>query len=199
MTYGELKDAVLQLLNTYSVAGSKVELTYNDQADLIARIPALTRDALFYLATTARRLRAAAALTDPAPLGSWMVYDLPDDCYQLCGGLLRMDNDGVRRVRKYQVLAGRQVAVPKDEAGTLLAEYFRYPVVPTGTPKDDTALDCAPETAGVVACYVAAHLAMEDNNYLYSALHSEFERRLLRLQEGTFVECGVTEDAYACV
>ena len=196
MTYGELKDAVLQLLNTYSVAGSKVELTYNDQADLIARIPALTRDALFYLATTVRRLRAVAALTNPETLGEWMVYDLPDDCYQLCGGLLRTDG-GPRRVCSYQVLAGNQVAVSKEDAGILLAEYFRYPAVPSGILADDAVLDCPPEAVGAVACYVAAHLAMEDNNYLHGALYNEFEMKLLRLQEGQFLECGVTEDVYA--
>ena len=35
-----MKDFVLQLINQYSVAGSHVPLTYNDQADLVARIPA---------------------------------------------------------------------------------------------------------------------------------------------------------------
>lgn len=194
MTYGELKDYVLQLLNTYSVAGSKVLLSYNDQADLIGRIPALTRDGLYYITTTVRRLRASAELTGAEKLGTWLVYDLPEDCYQLCGGLIQITGDGAARIRDYQILAGHQVAV--NEPGTYVAEYFRYPAVPEGTPADDEELDCPPEVGAAVACYVAAHLAMEDNNYLHGALYNEFERKLLRLQEGPFVECGVTADVY---
>ena len=71
MTYGEMKDFVLQLINQYSVAGSRVPLTYNDQADLVARIPALMRDGLIYVVTTARRLRAVADLTDRPVLPTW--------------------------------------------------------------------------------------------------------------------------------
>ena len=197
MTYGEMKDFVLQLLNVYSVAGSKVAQTYNDQADLIARIPALTRDGLLYVTTTVRRLRASAELTGAEKLGTWLVYDLPEDCYQLCGGLLRVDGDGVQRVRNYQVLAGRREIQPKFQDGVWLAEYFRYPAVPAGIPEDDDFLDCPPEAQSAVAYYVAAHLAMEDNNYLHGALYNEFEMKLLRLQEGQFLECGVTEDVYA--
>ena len=197
MTYGVMKDFVLQLLNTYSVAGSKVAQTYNDQADLIARIPALTRDGLLYVTTTVRRLRAVTELVCPETVGDMHIFDLPDDCYQLCGGLLRVDGDGVHRVRNYQVLAGRRVILPKFQDGVWLAEYFRYPAVPAGIPEDDDFLDCPPEAQSAVAYYVAAHLAMEDNNYLHGALYNEFEMKLLRLQEGQFLECGVTEDVYA--
>ena len=197
MTYGELKDYVLQLLNSYSVAGKEVALTYNDQADLIARIPALTRDGLYYVTTTVRRLRAAAVLSRPEKLGGMLVYDLPGDCFQLCGGLLRVENGSVQRLRNYQILGGRQVLLPPCTDGTILAEYFRYPAVPEGVPEDSEALDCPPEAQAAVACYVAAHLAMEDNNYLHGALYDEFERKMLRLQEGQYLECGVTEDAYA--
>ena len=196
MTYGELKDYVLQLLNAYSVAGSRVAESYNDQADLILRIPALTRDALYYLTTTVCRQRAAAELTDPQSMGDFRLYDLPDDCYQVCGGLLLVDGRGVHRVRDYQILAGRQILLTQPEAGTYLVEYFRYPAVPDGTPDEDAVLDCPPQAHSAVACYVAAHLAMEDNNYLYGALYNEFERKLLRLREGEYVQCGVTEDAY---
>ena len=197
MTYGEMKDYALQLLNTYSVAGREVALTYNDQADLVARIPALTRDALYYVTTTVRRLRAAAVLSKPETLDGMLVYDLPADCFQLCGGLLRIENGSVQRLRNYQVLGGRQILLPQSMGGTILAEYFRYPAVPEGTPDDNDALDCPPEAQSAVACYVAAHLAMEDNNYLHGALYNEFETKMLRLQEGQFLECGVTEDAYA--
>ena len=39
MTYGELKNYVLQLLNQYSTAGTLTPPTYNNQADYLARLP----------------------------------------------------------------------------------------------------------------------------------------------------------------
>ena len=51
-------------------------------------------------------------------------------------------------------------------------------------------------SCSAVACYVAAHLAMEDNNYLHTALYNEFERKLMRLQEGQRLDQGIVEDAY---
>ena len=195
MTYGEMKAFVLQLLNQYSIAGDEVPLTYNDQADAVARIPALVRDALYYIATTVRRLRAVAELTEPEVLGQQLAYDLPEDCFQIVGGLIRTE-DGTR-LRNYRVLGGRQVLVPKGEKGPWLVEYFRYPAVPVGTPEEDDFLDCPPEAQSAVAYYVAAHLAMEDNQYLHGALYNEFEMKMARLQEGQVLECGVVEDAYA--
>ena len=196
MTYGELKDYALQLLNSYSVAGSETPVTYNDQADLIARIPALARDGLYFLATTVRRLRATAELAAPETVGAYLVYELPDDCYQLCGGLLRLEDGCMRRFGRYRVAAGRQILIPKGEQGRFWVEYFRYPAVPVGEPADEDFLDCPPAAQSALAYYVAAHLAMEDNQYLHGALYNEFERKVLRMQEGQFLECGVTEDVY---
>ena len=198
MTYGEMKDLVLQLLNRYTIAGEPVAQTYNDQADLAARIPALTRDALYYITTTTRRLRTVAELAEPEQMGGMQVYDLPDDCYQMIGGLLQVAKDGsVSRNHRYQPLGGRQVLIPDGMDGTWLVEYFRYPSVPAGIPDDDDFLDCPPEAQPAVAYYVASHLAMEDDRYLQGALYNEFEMKMARLQEGPYVEWGVTENVYA--
>ena len=197
MTYGELKDFVLQLLNRYSIAGEKIPPNYNDQADVIARIPALTRDGLHYLATSCRRLREVAPLAEPEAVGGYLLYQLPDDCYQICGGLLRLQADGqVTRYRDYRLAGGRQLLLPAQDRGHFMVEYFRYPFVVQGQPEDDDFLDCPPEAQVALAYYVAAHLAMEDNNYLHAALYNEFEMKMLRLQEGQMVECGVVEDVY---
>ena len=197
MTYGEMKDLVLQLLNRYSVAGEQVSLSYNDQADAVVRIPTLTRDALYYIATTVRRMRTVTELTNPEPLGGMLAYDLPEDCYQLAAGLLQVLPDGtVRRERNYCLVGGRQILLPKDAKGRFLVEYFRYPAVPVGDPEDDDFLDCPPEAQMAVAYYVAAHLAMEDDHYLHGTLYNEFEMKVARLQEGQILECGRTEDVY---
>ena len=39
MTYGQMRDRVLMLLNQYSIAGGKIRVTYNNQADYLARVP----------------------------------------------------------------------------------------------------------------------------------------------------------------
>lgn len=196
MTYGELKDYVLQLMNQYSVAGTRIPMTYNEQADLVARIPALMRDGLFYVTTAARRLRTVAQLGEPAEQGGLLLYDLPDDFYQMAAGLLRLEGGTYTRYQGYRLLGGRQVAVPKAHRGEFQVEYFRYPHVPRGTPGDEEVLDCPPEAGAAVAFFVAAHLAMEDNSFLYAGLYNEFERRLLRLEEGPAAEVGLVTDDY---
>lgn len=198
MTYGEMKDYVLQLLNQYSVAGDMVPLTYNNQADDVARIPALTRDGLYYVTTTARKLRAVADLVSPERVGEMLVYELPDDFYQMMsGGLIRLDPQGCyTRYHRYRLVGGRQILIPAVDQGVYKVEYFRYPYVPEGTPEDGDFLDCPPEAQAAVAFYVAAHLAMEDNSFLYGALYNEFEMKLARLQEGPATDFTVTEDVY---
>lgn len=191
MTYSELRDFVLQLLNRYSVAGERVADTYNDQADIKARIPQLVQDGLLYMATSCRRLRQVAPLTHPQKAGDGLLYQLPDDCYQIIGGLLRTDGT---RFTGYRPVGSRQVLV--EQPGEFLVEYFRYPAVVRLDPDDDEFLDCPPEAQTALAYYVAAHLAMEDNNYLHGVLYNEFEMKMLRLQEGVTADCGSVEDVY---
>lgn len=196
MTYGEMRDYVLQLLDRYSVAGEPVAKEYNNQADTLIRIPALTRDGLDYVTTTCRLLRTAVELAEPEIMGQWRIYALPDDFYQLAGGLLCLNGGQVRRVQNYVVVGRRQVWLPAGADGTFLLEYFRYPAVPQSFPEDGDFLDCPPEAQSAVAYYVAAHLVMEDSSDLYALLYNEFERKLSRLQEGAVAEWGLTEDAY---
>ncbi len=196
MTYGELKTFVLQLLNRYSVGGEQVALSYNDQADIVARIPALLKDGLLYMATSVRRLRETAPLTSADPMGDFLCYQLPDDCYGLCGGLLRLWDGEVSRFGNYRLVGGRKILIPRAEKGKFLVEYFRYPVLPEGEPQEGDFLDCPPEARPALAYYIAAHLAMEDNNYLHGALHNAFEMKLMRLREGETAQAGVVEDVY---
>lgn len=198
MTYGEMKKDVLRLLNQYSVGGREVALTYNGQADDVARIPALLRDGLYYITTTVRRLRTARELTEPERIGSMAAYALPPDFYQLAGGLLRIDDSGCCRTHDYELLGGNRILVPARQNCTYVAEYFRYPAVAAGQPRDSDPIDCPPEAHGALACYAAAHIAMEDNNFLYGALMNEFERRMAMLQEGVTAQWGMVTDDYGC-
>nr|MCR5665089.1 hypothetical protein [Oscillospiraceae bacterium] len=87
MTYGQLRRAVLRLLNADTLAGESVPLSYNNQADLVLAIPGLADDAMMQIATTARRIPASAALEDLEKRreGGSDVYLLPSDCWRLRG------------------------------------------------------------------------------------------------------------------
>ena len=198
MTYGELRDAVLRLINQYSAAGEKVAATYNNQADYLARIPDLVNDALLYIATTARRLRAAAepALTEQK--GSWNVYRMPDDFWQLCtGGVYSTDERGnLYRENRFLLLGGRRIALPAEPARQWTVEYFRYPAKLPAEPADELALDCPEEAATAAAYYVAAHLVLQDDQYAQAPLYNEFETKLSRLGELPAAERDTVTDVY---
>ena len=194
MTYGQMKTMVLQLLDRYSVGSEEVPLTYNGQGDLVARIPALTRDCLYYMATSVRRLRTVTELRDPEIFGTMQIYALPDDYYQAVGAPVRMTDGKI--CRSYRVTGDRMMLIPEEERGPFMLEYFRYPCVPQELPEDDDFLDCPPEAWAAVAYYVAAHLVMEDDRYLHAALYNEFEMKMARLQEGVRLEPGLTADVY---
>jgi len=197
MTYKELKDAVLQLLDRYSVDGEPVAMSYNGQADDVARIPALARDGLYYVTTAARSLPATAPLENPVIRDAMAVFDLPEDYYRMAGGLWRTDELGrTAPYRRFRMIGGRQLMVPKEDLGRFRLDYYRYPHIPDGWPEDESdELDCPEEAGWAVACYVAAHLAMEDSSFLYSTLYNEFERKLSRLTCAE-VCAGETEDVY---
>lgn len=195
MTYGELRDRVLMLLNQYSVAGGKIRVTYNNQADYLARLPGAVNDALVYLATTARRLRCTAALHGER-IGGWTVCALPDDCWQVCsGGVFRLRADGLERTNAFRLCGEGQIAVAGGESGWQL-EYFRYPRLLPEEPEENALVDCPPECAGAAACYAAAQLAGYDDTYLQSVLQNEFENRLSRLGELPSAARGTVENAY---
>jgi hypothetical protein len=198
LTYGELKNSVLKLMSQYSVAGTKVAATYNNQADYLARMPELTNDALVYIATTARRLRATAALELRETMGKWNIYRMPDDFWQLCtGGIFCLDGDeSIVRSNKFKILGARRLAIPAEPARDWMIEYFRYPSSLGTDPEDELALDCPEEACSAVAFYVASHLVMQDDPYAQATLYNEFETKLSRLGEMPAAERGAVENAY---
>src|SRR5699024_12152184 len=62
--------------------------------------------------------------------GEILLYDLPEDLFQLLGGLIRLSPEGLVRYHGHQLLGGRRVAIPRRDQGTYYAEYFRYPHLP---------------------------------------------------------------------
>ncbi len=199
MTYGELKQYVLKLINQYSVAGDTIPTTYNNQADYLARMPELTNDALVYIATTARRLRATAKLELVETEGKWNIYRIPDDFWQLCtGGVFSLDEDeNIVRTNKFKLIGARRIAIPTEPSRNWRIEYFRYPASLGTDPTDDLALDCPEEACSAVALYVASHLVLQDDQYAQATLYNEFETKLSRLGEVQRAECDTVTDVYA--
>jgi len=201
MTYKELHDRVLQLINQYSIAGTTVASSYNNQADYEARIPALANDGLDYIATTARRLRTTAELTGGDDYAAhWKIYALPDDFYSPAhAGVLTENQIGELywdpRVR---YIGRNHILVPKHVREPVTIEYYRYPVHIQNelSPDGDQLIDLPNEAAAALPYYIASHLVMADDAYIQATLYNEFENKLSRLGEPIVTEQMPMLDVY---
>lgn len=195
MTYGQLRRAVLRLLNADTLAGESVPLSYNNQADLVLAIPGLADDAMMQIATTARRIPASAALEDLEKRreGGSDVYLLPSDCWRLRGRCPLRTAEGGRYTDGRAV--GRRLAVPAGTEGLRL-EYWRYPVSLGDAPRDGEELDNEPDTHAAIPYFVAAQLVLYDDPYRYVALHNEWEKRLARMSEPVVAERAEIGEVY---
>lgn len=200
MDYKWARDFTLELINQYSIAGSEIPDSYNNQADYIKRIPKLLDDAQMYVATTSGRIRATERLENMrcAEEGGWLVYTMPWDFWQMCSsGFVRYDGPRLHRYHRYHQLSKNKFAVTKPLDGDIMVEYYRYPRMLGPDPDEDTPLDNTVEAQMVLPYYVAAHIVMHDNAFAYQALYNEFETRLARLAETPQTDINIVEDAYS--
>ena len=200
MNYGWARDFTLELINQYSMAGKEIPAGYNNQADYLARIPKLLNDAQVCAATTTGKIRTITALRSlqRRELGAWWLYQLPQDCWQVCsGGLVRYDGPVLHRYHRYRLVGDNGIAIPKELDGELVLEYYRYPLLLDTEPKDTAELDNTMEVQMALPYYAAAHLVMQDDAFSYGALRNEFDSRLARLAEVPQGELTVVEDAYS--
>lgn len=203
MTYGQVKREALRLIFSDTLAGEPIQPSYNNQADYILAIPGLVDAAQTLIATTARKIPALMPLAcmERTEDGAFDVYSLPKNCWRLAGGgLIAQGRDetgeaALGRYKGYRLFGGSRLYVPKGKRG-LTAEYWRYPESVGEAPADELELDNGPEVHAAIPYYVAAHLALYDDAFRYSALYNEFEARLNRLSEPLFVEEETTADAY---
>ena len=194
-----MKRAVLQLLNQYSVAGSLVADSYNNQRDYILRIPALVNDAVMEIATTARKISATLDLGELpcAEKGEEVIYQLPEDFYQFVSGSVVRTTDGrVLHTNCYKMQERQYLIIPQEEAGNYSVSYYRYPQLLGDDPRDNDDLDNVPETHFAVPFYVAAHLAAHDEPFLYQALYNKYEDKLAKMGPGVAAEVRTVEDSY---
>lgn len=198
MKYKEIRDRSLQLLNQYSIAGSVIEESYNNQQDYLNRIPALVNDAMTYIATTAKRIPAVQEIVLEEVFENHGMYEipLPVDCYQISpSGLLRFVDGRAERCASFR-RAGNNLYLPKDAEGEYALEYYRYPQRLELNPDDDDEIDSRVDAQHAIPFYVAAHIVLHDDPGVRDVLMNEFETRLSRLSEEQYVEQGVVEDVY---
>lgn len=199
MNYGQVKKAVLQLLNQYSIAGTQVPGSYNNQQDYILRIPALVNDAVMEIATTARKIPATLQLGDlpRVELGKEVEYRLPADFYQFVSGSVVRTVDGrVLHTNLYAQKERKYLRVPKDEAGSYEVSYYRYPMLLGDSPADTDELDNEPETHYAIPFYVAAHLVVHDEAFLYQVFYNKYEDKLAKMNSGLSAEVRSVDDSY---
>lgn len=217
MTYQEVKKQVLKLLNQYTIAGSGVPDTYNNQADYIKRIPGLINDAMMELSTTVRKIEARCELTeegvvdaddsvvgDVAVSDHQVVYCLPEDMYQFPSGSVFRYRDGtngdLQRFSLFMLRGRKCIVLPKralKAGGSLI--YYRYPVL---LPEEDAdidptaELDNVPEVHRAIPYYVAGTLALHDDPFLASTLMNAYEDKLAKMQPEITAETGPVRDVY---
>lgn len=199
MTYGQLRNQVLKLLNQYSIAGAVVANSYNNQQDYLNRIVDLANDAILEIATTARKIPALIQLSDLASeeRGKEVWYELPEDFYQLQSGSVVTTREGWTLHTNVYALHGKNfLVVPLEEDGNYSLVYYRYPTLLPEKPGEDVLLDNEPETHSAVAFYVASFLVAQDDSFLCSLFYNKYEDKLSKMGPGVSAEIHPVADAY---
>jgi len=199
MNYKQIKNAVLQLLNQYSIAGTQVPGSYNNQQDYLERIPGLVNDAIMEIATTARKIPATLRLGNlpSVELGNEVEYKLPGNFYQFVSGSVVCTVDGrTLHTNVYTLQARKYLRLPKNEAGDYEVTYYRYPALLGDDPKDWDRLDNEPETHYAIPFYVAAHLVVHDEAFLYQVFYNKYEDKLAKMGPGVSAEVRPVADSY---
>ncbi len=200
MTYKEFRDLVLQHIDQYSVAGELVRKEYNNQADILVRIPRLTNIALRNISTQSFPIEqtiqpsrdTALFITDFG--GGWTKVTMPTDFWKL-NGISYFQNGELRRSVNFKFLTNRELLVKTSELPEMLISYSRYPRRVKGI--DDEFLDCEDAVAEVASFYVAAELVRSDDPYLFQALQNEYEDNLARMREPITAQYVRVDDVYA--
>ena len=198
MTYAQCRRRALELIFSYSLNGTEIPSTYNDQADYINRIPALVNEAQMETATVYKPIAEMIAVSSlQHPVGAPAnVFSLPNDCWKINdGGFLNFAEGMERRVKGYTYLPNHRIYIPFDRADLFL-EYYRYPVELPDTPSDYAPLDNTVDAQECVPYYAAAHLVLYDDAYRYTALLNEYRRRCALLTSQKHLKDGLIENVY---
>ena len=199
MTYEQVKNATLKLLNQFSVAGDEIDGSYNNQADYIKRIPELVNDAMMEIATTARKIPAVLELKNlyRESLGEMVRLTLPHDFYQFVSGSVVKTTDGwMLHTNVYSTQGKKQLILPKEEVKEYSITYYRYPKLLDDQFDRNAELDNDPETHHAIPYYVAAYLVMQDDAFQYASFYNKFEDKLEKMSAGIHAEVRIADDVY---
>lgn len=201
MTIKECFDAAFQLLNQYSIAGTLVPLSYNDQADDRNRMLNLINDAQMIIAMGPRPIHESMTVVMPEldrdVLTAQVEVEMPDDYAKVLrvyftaadqsmagtGEMCPCNQVFTRPATQLRWLTDDTLLLPNRPAGTYLIEYGRYPVRYTSETPLTTELDNKPDTHNPIPYYVAAMIAMDENPKMYYYLYNQWETMLSRLVE----------------
>ncbi len=203
MTYGQLRDRVLQLIFSYSVAGDTIPPSYNNQADYIKQIPGLLNSAQTYIYQIKH-------FEDCVPLKDLEyevidektdIFTLPADFISIKAGLIIPTADGATMDRfwHYKIIGGDKLMIPHGVAEKfhLILEYVKRGSPCPDNPPDDYVLKNTDEVNEMIPFYIAANCVMYDDSFRYAALYNQFEDRLTRLAPNpTYVEMSEVRDYY---
>ena len=202
MNYATFRKLVLRHIDQYTIAGSVIPDTYNNQADDTSKIPDLTNVVLREIATTTRPLMATLDPNAPDFEGrqemgnGWTKITMPADFWQVTGrGMPKFNADGqFERTMEYYYVTNNELMFRTSDLVNTMLTYYRYPRVCHGNP--DEILDCSDPAADAASYYVAAELVRDDNAFAYSVLHNQFEDLNAKLQRPMTAEMIPVRDAY---
>lgn len=204
MTIAECKDAAFRLLNQYSIAGTEVPLSYNDQSDDNERMLDLINDAQMEISKTNRPLEERMTLEVPVvdatvPMEE-ISFMMPEDfnfpislTFVPAGGHVRI----TKEANKFKWIGDDELLLPNRPFGTYTLLYNRWPVRYTKETPEDTELDNTPDTHVLIPYYVAAMIAHDQNPKQYYYLYNRWETGLSRLNiRPAHATITIVDDAY---
>lgn len=198
MNYAEIKRETLAHIRQYSIAGSPIASSYNNQADYLNRIPQLINEGLVNIRTLVKPDPVVYPLTkDGEEYGNMTRYELPEDFWSLKTGGVTVIRDGhFQKTNNYRLQGKKYILIPKDAEGEYTVEYYRYPPKLPLSPADDFEVEEDIEVIQAATYYAAAQLVLHDDETVYAYLYNDYESRLSRIGPGVSVEVTPVQDAY---
>ena len=192
MTYAQCRDAALQIINQYSLGGTVIASSYNNQQDYINRIPNLVNDAMTYIATKIQGIVEEFIPTTTAWSGLWVKFTLPTGGLKL-DRIIKIIDDELVPVTGYKFITDKTITIKAEDIADSVCTYRRMPTL-LASPLDATVLDIDEANARAIPYYVAAFIVEQDDPQQYGFWFNQFERMLV--VEDTQVESYITEDLY---
>ena len=197
MLYSEIKRETLGHINQYSMAGTPVAASYNNQADYLNRIPILVNEGVMNVRTLVKPEPVVLQLVDGESYGNMIRYQLPENFWSLrTGGVSVIRNGRFEKTNEYR-LQGKDFILTPDNGDTYTIEYYRYPNKLPLSPVDDFDLEEDEEVIQAATYYAAANLVLFEDEHAYARLYNDYESRLSRITRGLGVEVQPVQDVYS--